>query len=86
MNDRKQRVMNGVTFEQARGAVPVHTPAVAANAAYVGAKLAPYSGAPYVGRGNFCMAKNDTCEGRKVGGKDYCAGHQRSFEKTGERP
>lgn len=41
-----------------------------------GARLAPAS-APYVGR-NRCIANNDTCEGPKAKGTDYCVGHLRS--------
>lgn len=42
-----------------------------------GSRLAPPSG-PYLGRGNFCAANDDTCEGRKAKGTDYCMGHLRS--------
>lgn len=42
-----------------------------------GAKLAPPSG-PYLGRGNFCAANDDTCTGRKAKGTNYCMGHLRS--------
>lgn len=38
-----------------------------------GSRLAPAS-APYIGR-NRCVASNDTCEGPKAKGTDYCAGH-----------
>jgi hypothetical protein len=40
-------------------------------------QLAP-PGAPYLGRGNFCSANDDTCEGRKAKGTDFCMGHLRS--------
>jgi hypothetical protein len=42
-----------------------------------GSQQAPASG-PYLGRGNFCAANDDTCEGRKAKGTDYCMGHLRS--------
>ena len=42
-----------------------------------GSKQATASG-PYLGRGNFCAANEDTCEGRKAKGTDYCMGHLRS--------
>jgi hypothetical protein len=41
-----------------------------------GAKLAPPS-APYIGR-NRCTANDDTCEGPKARGTDFCIGHLRS--------
>ena len=42
-----------------------------------GSRQAPPSG-PYLGRGNFCVANDDTCTGRKAKGTDYCMGHLRS--------
>jgi hypothetical protein len=42
-----------------------------------GSRQAPPSG-PYLGRGNFCAANEDTCTGRKAKGTDYCMGHLRS--------
>ena len=42
-----------------------------------GSKPATASG-PYLGRGNFCAADEDTCKGRKAKGTDYCMGHLRS--------
>jgi len=42
-----------------------------------GSRQAPPSG-PYLGRGNFCAANDDTCTGRKARGTDYCMGHLRS--------
>lgn len=45
-------------------------------AAIDGARLAAASG-PYVGR-NRCIANDDTCEGPKAKGTDYCIGHLRS--------
>ena len=44
-----------------------------------GSKLAPGSG-PYVGR-NKCIAKEDTCEGPRASGTEYCVGHLRSQKK-----
>ena len=43
-----------------------------------GARLAAPS-APYLGRGNLCSANDDTCEGRKAQGTDYCYGHLRAM-------
>lgn len=42
-----------------------------------GSRLAPPSG-PYLGRGNFCAANDDTCTGRKAKGTNYCMGHLRN--------
>jgi hypothetical protein len=42
-----------------------------------GSRLASGSG-PYVGRGNKCSAKNDTCMGNRVKNQELCAGHLRS--------
>ena len=42
-----------------------------------GSKPASASG-PYLGRGNFCSANNDTCEGRKARGTEFCMGHLRN--------
>jgi hypothetical protein len=44
-----------------------------------GAKIAPPS-APYVGR-NRCIANNDTCEGPRAKGTEYCVGHLRAKKK-----
>lgn len=44
-----------------------------------GSKQASAS-APYVGR-NRCVANEDTCEGPKAKGTDYCVGHLRSMAK-----
>jgi len=48
-----------------------------ANSAY-GSRPAPI-GAPYVGR-NRCIANEDTCEGPRAKGTDYCIGHIRSLK------
>lgn len=47
-----------------------------------GARLAPGS-APYLGR-NRCVANNDTCEGPKAKGTEYCIGHLRAMAKKDE--
>jgi hypothetical protein len=41
-----------------------------------GARLAAPSG-PYIGR-NRCTANDDTCEGPKARGTDFCYGHLRN--------
>jgi hypothetical protein len=41
-----------------------------------GARLAAPSG-PYIGR-NRCIENNDTCEGPKARGTDFCIGHLRN--------
>jgi hypothetical protein len=46
-----------------------------------GSRLAAPS-APYLGRGNKCTAKEDTCEGNRVSGEMLCAGHLRSYNKA----
>lgn len=46
-----------------------------------GARIAPPSG-PYVGRGNKCVANDDTCEGMRAKGTEYCMGHLRQVTKT----
>lgn len=47
-----------------------------------GSSPAPAS-APYEGR-NRCVANNDTCNGPRAKGTDYCAGHLRSMTKGKE--
>jgi hypothetical protein len=39
--------------------------------------------APYVGRGNKCVGNDDTCEGSRAKGTEYCMGHLRS--KVGKK-
>jgi len=34
----------------------------------------------YIGRGNKCVAKDDTCEGMRVKGEHLCQGHLRSYK------
>lgn len=46
-----------------------------------GSEMAPAS-APYVGRGNKCSANEDSCQGNRVKGEVFCAGHLRSFRKA----
>jgi hypothetical protein len=55
----------------------------ARQAAYDDARIAAAS-APYLGRGNLCAANNDTCEGRRAKGTDYCYGHLRSMGLAGK--
>jgi len=43
-----------------------------------GSRPAPV-GSPYVGR-NRCIANEDTCEGPRAKGTDYCIGHIRSLK------
>ena len=45
-----------------------------------GSALAAPSG-PYLGRGNKCSAENDSCEGFRTKGSEYCAGHGRRLAK-----
>jgi len=64
-------------------AIPTHAlygvPATASRLAHMdGARLAAPS-APYLGRGNLCAANDDSCEGRKAQGTEYCYGHLRSM-------
>jgi len=47
-----------------------------------GSKAAPPSG-PYIGR-NRCLADNDTCEGPKAKGTDFCIGHLRQMMKESD--
>lgn len=44
-----------------------------------GSRLASGSG-PYLGRGNKCSGKDDTCEGNRVKDEAFCAGHLRSVK------
>jgi hypothetical protein len=64
-----------------KNAVPAHTlygaPVTGQRLAHTdGARIAAAS-APYIGR-NRCIANDDTCEGPKAKGTDYCVGHLRS--------
>ena len=46
-----------------------------------GSRIAAASG-PYLGRGNKCAGKDDTCEGNRVKNEEFCAGHLRSVAKV----
>jgi len=46
-----------------------------------GARIASAS-APYLGRGNKCSGNEDTCEGMRAKGTEFCMGHLRSFKKV----
>lgn len=65
-------------------AVPVHT----GFGEPVEGRLAPRGSVPYgvgldfVGHTR-CLANNETCQGYRVKGEDYCKGHMRAFEKNG---
>jgi hypothetical protein len=50
-----------------------------------GARLAAAS-APYLGRGNKCAGNDDTCEGMKAKGTDFCMGHLRKMAKETAKP
>lgn len=45
-----------------------------------GARIAAPSG-PYIGRGNKCTGNEDTCEGNRAKGTEYCMGHLRQMLK-----
>jgi hypothetical protein len=67
-----------------QGSVPAHAyygkPVSGIRLASVdGARLAAPS-APYIGRGNKCSANEDTCEGIRAKGTEYCMGHIRKFK------
>lgn len=67
-----------------QGSVPAHAyygkPVTGIRLAAIdGARLASAS-APYVGRGNRCSANEDTCEGIRAKGTEYCIGHLRKFK------
>jgi hypothetical protein len=69
------------------GSVPVHAmygvPVANQRPAYQteGSQLANPS-APYLGRGNKCSAKDDTCEGMRVKNEVFCMGHLRASKKV----
>jgi hypothetical protein len=50
-----------------------------------GSRLASGSG-PYIGRGNKCSGKDDTCEGNRVKDEAFCAGHLRSLKGVKTAP
>jgi hypothetical protein len=68
-----------------KGSVPAHAfygQPVSGNrpaAEQAGSRLAP-PGGPYIGRGNKCSGKDDTCEGNRVKDEEFCAGHLRSVK------
>jgi hypothetical protein len=71
-----------------KGAVPAYAlhgrPAVEARLAHIeNARIASAS-AEYVGRGPKCIANEDTCEGARAKGTEYCVGHLRSAMKNKE--
>ena len=41
--------------------------------------------APYVGRGNKCSGNEDTCEGMRAKGTEFCMGHLRKMAKDAGR-
>lgn len=68
------------------GSVPAHSyygqPVSGRRLATVsGARIAAAS-APFVGRGNKCTANDDSCEGMKAKGTEFCMGHLRQVTKT----
>ncbi len=68
-----------------QGSVPAHTyygqPISGMRLAAVdGARVAAPS-APYIGRGNKCTANEDTCEGMRAKGTEFCMGHLRQVTK-----
>lgn len=74
------------------GSIPAHAvygvPVSGIREAYnavEGARLAAASG-PYLGRGNKCSAKDDTCEGNRVKDSEFCMGHLRSAQKANAEP
>jgi hypothetical protein len=46
-----------------------------------GARIASAS-APCLGRGNKCSGNEDTCEGMRAKGTEFCMGHLRSVKKV----
>ena len=46
-----------------------------------GARIASAS-APYLGRGNKCSGNEDTCEGMRAKGTEFCMGHLRAVKKV----
>lgn len=53
------------------------TPVSGRRLAYIEGARLQAGGGEYVGR-NRCVANDDTCEGPKAKGTDYCIGHLRS--------
>lgn len=80
-----------VSVNNAAGSVPAHSlygrPAgdfKTISAATSGARPAPPS-APYIGRGNKCVANDDTCNGNRVHGQELCAGHMNALKKRAKK-
>jgi hypothetical protein len=71
--------MTGVTYDSLFGE-PAQSGVPNAQGALLGAVPA-FSHAPYEGDverdARKCIGNDDTCEGWKSGGTDYCAGHRR---------
>lgn len=71
-----------------KGAVPTYSlhgrPAFEARLAHLDNARPAAASAEYVGRGNKCSANEDTCEGSRAKGTQFCAGHLRSMVKNGE--
>jgi hypothetical protein len=68
-----------------QGSVPAHAyygqPVAGKRLAVAdGARIAAPSG-PYIGRGNKCSANEDTCEGMRAKGTEFCMGHLRQVTK-----
>lgn len=66
------------------GSVPAHSyhgqPVSGRRLAAVSGARPATASAPYVGRGNKCSANEDTCEGIRAKGTEYCMGHIRKFK------
>lgn len=85
-------MVNEITQNNAVGSLPAHAAygvPVFGNRplqnAVEGSRLAAASG-PYLGRGNKCSAKDDTCEGNRVKDSEYCMGHLRAAQKAMKQP
>lgn len=68
------------------GSVPAHSyygvPVVGSRlVSTAGSRIAAPSG-PYIGRGNKCVANEDTCEGMRAKGTEFCMGHLRQVTKA----
>lgn len=65
-----------------KGAVPAHSlygrPATDMRLNMVADARIAAASAPYVGRGNKCVGNDDTCEGSRAKGTEFCMGHLRS--------
>lgn len=67
-----------------QGSVPAHAyygkPVSGIRLAHTNSARVAAASAPYVGRGNKCSANEDTCEGIRAKGTEYCMGHLRKFK------